>query len=155
MTEYSDNAGTEQQKYTTKVVICISFVGIFYIRDWCLRVCNVQRMVVALRFSKHDCYFGIQNTLHSIMCYVPSPLCGSTEEYIHKKTCYINHFAGLTHFLNNSRIWFTGQYHLFKVNCINSCYVVFKKCLYFYFDANRNVVDTIWPVSHTYDKWNV
>jgi len=48
-------------------------------------VCNVQRMVVALRFSKHDCYFGIQNTLHSIMCYVPRPLCGSTEEYIHRK----------------------------------------------------------------------
>jgi hypothetical protein len=33
VSEYSDNAGTEQQKDTIKVVICISLVGIFYIRD--------------------------------------------------------------------------------------------------------------------------
>ena len=82
---YSDNAGTEQQKDTVKVVICICFVGIFYIRDCCLSVCNVQRMVVAIYYSKHDCYFGIQNTLLSIMWYVPNPLCGSTEQHSHRK----------------------------------------------------------------------
>lgn len=59
---YFDNAGTEQQKGTLKFGICVCFVGIFYIRDWCLRFCYVQRIVVGLHYSKHDGYFGIQNT---------------------------------------------------------------------------------------------
>lgn len=60
----SDSVGNEQRKDTIKVFIYICFIGVFYITNWCQRMCNIQRMVVALHYSKHSGQFDIQNTVY-------------------------------------------------------------------------------------------